>query len=150
MRVQTSIKPKLGSSLIAVLEAGAAVNAVNNAGVTALMHACNNGHDLCAHALLENGAAVDAVDEAEWTALMYSCQNGHERCTHALLEAGAAVDATDENGGTALMKASSGGHERCAHALLGMTMQSSSASPASRIHVFARNDGHGGMRYARP
>ena len=40
----------------ALIEAGAAVDMVDNDGWTVLMHACNNGHHECVLALIEAGA----------------------------------------------------------------------------------------------
>ena len=62
------------------------MNATEEDDYTALMFACQNGHDLCARALLEAKAAVDATDEAGWTALMYAAQNGHEQARSSQFE----------------------------------------------------------------
>ena len=64
----------------ALVDAGAAIDASDGHGNTALMLSAKNGHDHVARNLLEAGAAVDATDEADWTSLMYAAQNGHEGC----------------------------------------------------------------------
>ena len=95
-------------------------------GDTALMIACQNGHDKCALALIENGADVNAiyVEEDPWeeeatvyfTALMYACMKGHDKCALTLIDAGA--DVNYEGNHTALMYACMDGHDKCAVALI--------------------------------
>jgi ankyrin repeat protein len=105
---------------LVLLEAGggAVVSAQNNAGVTALMLAAQNGHEQVARDLLKAGAAVGAQNNAGFTALMIAAQNGHEQVALILLKAGAAVDQTEEDGWTALMFAAQNGHEQVALDLL--------------------------------
>ena len=62
------------------------VNVANAKGFVALMHACQNGHDLCALALIKAGANVDHQNAKQWTALMFAAQNGHEQVCSSQLE----------------------------------------------------------------
>ena len=61
-------------------------------GWTALMYACEHGHEVCVRSLLEAAAEVDKTEEDGWTALMLAAQNGHDLCARSLLEAGADMD----------------------------------------------------------
>eukprot|EP00966_Prymnesium_polylepis_P074713 1733648-Prymnesium_polylepis.1 len=66
-----------GHDLCALLEAGAKVNAQNNAGVTSLMLACEGNHELCARALLEAGARKEVTNSFGDTALSIARRKGH-------------------------------------------------------------------------
>ena len=102
----------------ALMDAGAAVDMVDNDGRTALMRACHFGHHECALALIEAGAAVDMVDNNGNTALLWGCNNGYHECVQAMINAGASVDMVNNNGNTALMHACDHGHHECAQALI--------------------------------
>ena len=69
----------------ALIDAGAAVDEVNNCGMTGLMWACITGRHECAQALIDTGAAVDVVSNYGWTALMKACDKGRHECTRALI-----------------------------------------------------------------
>ena len=102
----------------ALIDAGAAVDMVDDYGNTALMKACDSGHHECAQALIDADAAVDMVDNDGLTALMWACCNGSDECVQALIDADAAVDMVDNIGWTALMWACCNGHHECAQALI--------------------------------
>eukprot|EP00965_Chrysotila_dentata_P142332 4705940-Pleurochrysis_carterae.AAC.1 len=51
------------SVLAALLTANAAIDAVDNIGMTSCMLACKNGHEACVRILLEAKAAPDAARE---------------------------------------------------------------------------------------
>eukprot|EP01045_Picozoa_sp_COSAG04_P032143 COSAG04_NODE_6202_length_1385_cov_2.419907_3_plen_85_part_00 len=69
----------------ALLQGGAAVNAANNVGTTALMYAAFHGHPECARLLLEAGADKPLRDN-EGTALGQAGLQGHAGVV-ALLQA---------------------------------------------------------------
>lgn len=78
------------------------VDAVNEAGETALMMAALRGRiDLCKR-LMDRGAALDREG---WTPLHYAASGGGEKVTALLLAAGARIDARAPNGATPLMMA---------------------------------------------
>ena len=64
------------SSPTALLEGGAAVDAVDEHGATILMAAARHGQAECARLLFWGGAAVDAVDSNGHTALVYAANFG--------------------------------------------------------------------------
>ena len=74
------------STVRALVELGAQVDAVSSNGWTALMFASQNGHESTVRALVERGAQVDAVNSDGETALMLADENGHESTVHALEE----------------------------------------------------------------
>jgi ankyrin repeat protein len=59
---------------------------------TALMFACEHGHNDIVSMLLKYGASVDLGDEEGTTALMYACEHGHNDIVSMLLKCGASVD----------------------------------------------------------
>ena len=96
-----------------LLDRGAAVDAVDIGGVTALMLASESAHLEIARCLLERGAAnVNAADCDGMTSLMCASQNGHLEIVRFLVERdGATVNAAQtDDGYTALMWASQMGY----------------------------------------
>jgi ankyrin repeat protein len=75
----------------AALEAGAAVDARDAFGDTALNHASRNGHLEVVDLLLAAGADVENVGAADMTALMQAATAGHVGVVRRLLAAGAKV-----------------------------------------------------------
>ena len=61
----------------ALLASGAPVDAKNNYGWTALIHAARKGNADIVKLLLEKGADVNAQDDRGWTALMRASSKGH-------------------------------------------------------------------------
>jgi ankyrin repeat protein len=102
----------------ALLRAGAAVAQATQDGATALMVACQKGHEECVRALLEAGPPLAQATQDGTTALMMACQFGHVECVCALLRVGSPVAQAMQTGTTALMFACGEGHVECAGALL--------------------------------
>ena len=62
------------------------VNARDNSGKTALIHACQNGnYDMALLLLIYEGVALDVVDEDGSTALMYAKEGNHQEIVDLLL-----------------------------------------------------------------
>ena len=103
-----------------LLEAGAEVDQADEEQFTALMFACDNGHDDVVGVLLEAGAEPNEANDLGMTSLMWASFNGHTNIILRLLKAGAeaAVDLTDQKGYTALMYASQMGHSLAVQKLL--------------------------------
>ena len=75
-----------------ILEAGAAKNAQNPAGNTALMLTASNGHVEFARLLLKAGAHKNLQRVDGSTALMFAARMGHVEMARLILEAGADKD----------------------------------------------------------
>lgn len=92
-------------------------------GTTALMLACEGGHEGAARVLLGLGASDSPVSHAGLSALHLSAREGSIGLTRLLIElGGGSVNAPckDRYGWTPLMLAARGGHARCASLLLGL------------------------------
>ena len=83
------------AAVSALLQAGAAVAAVDVEGYSALHGAAFNGQADAALALLRGGAAPDTT-RAGVTALHLAAYNGHETAVRALLEGGVSVGPRDD------------------------------------------------------
>jgi len=91
------------------------VDALNEAGETALMMAALKGHTGWVRRLLETGAKVDKTG---WTPLHYAATGPEPAVVKLLLERGAAIDARSPNRSTPLMMAAQYGSEASVELLL--------------------------------
>lgn len=80
-----------------------AVNAVDEAGLTALKYACMAGSEACATLLIDSSASVDQESSAGVTALFEACRAGQESCVRLLIKRGASVNHANHTGHTPLM-----------------------------------------------
>uniref|UniRef100_A0A1X7V054 CARD domain-containing protein n=1 Tax=Amphimedon queenslandica TaxID=400682 RepID=A0A1X7V054_AMPQE len=106
------------------------IDHTNEEGKTALMLACERGHEDIVHSLLSAGANVNIQDNKGWTTLMMASKHNHISIIHMLLQAnanphlktssGSKVDPNVQNkdGVTALMLASANGHYEVVKLLL--------------------------------
>ncbi len=97
-----------------LLESGADLAALDEAGETALMHAAHAGHLEAVQTLLAAGAAPDFKSEQGWTALAKAAYNAESECGYpqviaTLHAAGAELDTRIFFGITPLMLAAGGG-----------------------------------------
>jgi ankyrin repeat protein len=97
-----------------LIDAGADLAALDEAGETALMHAARGGHLEAVKILLAAGAAPDFKSEQGWTALAKAAYNAETECGYpqvlaALHAAGAELDTRIFFGITPLMLAAGGG-----------------------------------------
>jgi ankyrin repeat protein len=100
------------------------VNALNEAGESALMMAALKGHADWMRRLLDRGAKVD---KPGWTPLHYAATGPEPAAVKLLLERGATVDARSPNRSTPLMMAAQYGNEASVELLL-----SKGADPKAR------------------
>ena len=87
-----------------------AVDAQDQFGWTALMHASRNGHLTCVRLLTAQSASVNVLNASRCSALMCAADNGHFAVVRHLLTRNAEVDAVSRSGDTALLQAAKGGH----------------------------------------
>lgn len=97
-----------------LLDGGAAVDATDESGETALMHAAHAGHVAAVEVLITAGADVNAKSPQGWTAMSKAAYNGDTGCGYVeviatLHQAGASLDAPIFFGITPLMLAAGGG-----------------------------------------
>ena len=77
------------------------IDHTNEEGKTALMLACERGHEDIVHSLLSAGANVNIQDNNGWTALMIAIEHNHISIIHMLLQANANPHLTISNGSNA-------------------------------------------------
>ncbi len=89
-----------------MIDAGAAVDKVDNDGFSALMEACSSDHHECAQALIDVQANLELTNPDGQNALMIACESppsyftqrqrrGRAKCALALLEATAPIQEAD-------------------------------------------------------
>lgn len=105
-------------AVLALLAAGAEVDASDELGLTPLINAAESGHTDTLKALLAAGADVNAVNRTGITALISAAWEGNSDTAQVLLVAGADPNKKDINGETALTIAASEGHSAIVAALL--------------------------------
>jgi uncharacterized protein len=105
--------PKTAKLLLA--QNGLDVDALNQAGESALMMAALKGNLGGVQALLARGAKLD---QAGWAPLHYAAAGSEPKVVAMLLERGAIVDASSPNGTTPLMMAAQYGSEDSVKLLL--------------------------------
>jgi ankyrin repeat protein len=98
------------NACVALLRAGADVDAADRDGSTALMHADRYGQTAIRSLLLTHGANVDARERHGYSALMTAASFGRDESCRAFLDAGARVDITSSAGEQALAIAARSGH----------------------------------------
>jgi ankyrin repeat protein len=90
-----------------LIEKGAAVNAKDGAGETALMSACAGGNARAVQLLIERGADVKVTSKRNETALGFAATSGVQASVEMLLAKGADVNARNFRGYSPLMFAAS-------------------------------------------
>ena len=137
--LHAAIERKYTSSVRLLIEAGADVNAVSEAGyaplhqadaectellikakadiekadrqgVTPLASAARYGDKEKVALLIKAGAEVNVTDNDGWTPLIWAAWFGYEEIAEQLIKAGADVNKKDKNGEGAIQKAKSRGH----------------------------------------
>jgi len=111
---------RLVAALLAADAAGAAVDAQNKLGNTALIYASYDGHEDTVHLLLARGARRELQNERGETAMHCAAWKGHAAIVEQLCAAPGAASAAalrDKNGETPLSLATRKGHAAIASAL---------------------------------
>ncbi|MBB4019864.1 ankyrin repeat domain-containing protein [Chelatococcus sp. GW1] len=101
-----------------LLSQGAAVDARDRNGRTALLVATHANHIAAAQALIEAGADVNAKDDIEDSPYLYAGARGHLEILRITLAHGADLRSTNRYGGTALIPAAERGHVETVRTLL--------------------------------
>jgi ankyrin repeat protein len=128
-----------------LIAAGAAVDAVDEAGETPLMHAAFHGHLAAVEALLAAGADVNAQSPQGWTALARAAYNGetgrgYVEVVRVLNEAGASLDTPIFFGITPLMLAAGGGDAEVVEWLINHGADVLAANEGGRTARMMAND----------
>jgi 26S proteasome non-ATPase regulatory subunit 10 len=98
----------------AALDAGAAIDAVDSAGITALMWAAYGNHSETCQLLLEKDADVNVANNNGNTALLAAAAKGYVKTCRLLLEKRADINVVSKVGITPLIRAAINGHiETC-------------------------------------
>ncbi|NBV29463.1 ankyrin repeat domain-containing protein [bacterium] len=82
---------------LALIDAGADINAIDNFGNPALIHACLWGDKNVTSAFIAAGAIIDARNKYDQTALMHAASTGHTDTALALIAKGADIKATNKS-----------------------------------------------------
>lgn len=101
-----------------LLSEGAAIDARDDGGATALLVATHANRIEAARALIEAGADVNAKDNIEDSPYLYAGARGHLEILKMTLSHGADLKSTNRYGGTALIPASERGHVETVRTLI--------------------------------
>jgi ankyrin repeat protein len=133
-----------------LLDAGAAVDAVDEQGQTPLLLAVWAGHSGVAKVLIEHGANFKLRTRGECaTPLHLAADGGHLETVELLLEKGAEVNAVDAKGWTALHDASSKGHNKVVKLLLSHGGDPGIITTKDRVTALGLAEGKGKKDVAR-
>jgi ankyrin repeat protein len=104
--------------VLAALDAGAAIDALDYSGYTALMLAAGNGHTETCQLLLDKEADINVANKNGYTALMSAAYKNSPEICKMLLERGADVHALNDDGRTVLIQIARYGHTEICQLLL--------------------------------
>jgi hypothetical protein len=125
-----------------LLNAGAKVNARNEAGETVLMMLDGDATADLVWDLINAGAGVNLKDVEDNTALMRSASSNNLEAVKTLLDAGAEVNLKNKQGRTVLMQAASEGYVNIVRALVlaGADINAVDQDDDSALAIAAEND----------
>ncbi len=106
------------AAIRSLLAAGAAIDARDGQGQTALLIATRADHVAAAAALIEAGADVNAKDRIQDSPYLYAGARGHLQILKLTLAHGADLRSTNRYGGTALIPAAERGHVETVRTLI--------------------------------
>lgn len=130
------------STLSALVAQGAAVNAEQIDGMTALHWAANHDDLKMVSMLLNTGANVSATNRYGLTPLSLACTNGNGAMVEAMLDAGADPNTTLIGGETVLMTASRSGGTDAVRALLAHGAEVDRTVRGQTALMWAAAEGH--------
>ncbi len=93
-----AVRDGMQDEVVALIDAGADIDARDEEGRTALHYACANGDTTLGFLLINSGADTNIQDDEERTALYYASENCYTDLAEALLKADASRDIADLNG----------------------------------------------------
>ncbi|GMH36500.1 hypothetical protein BSKO_04368 [Bryopsis sp. KO-2023] len=133
------------SIVIALIDAGADVDAETTGGFSALFAAAQFGFLPIVHKLIRSGADVERQTFEGATPLHIAAQKGHLKVVKALLKAGivgAEIEAFSDNGSTPLLTAAQGGSLEVVKALLdaGADLNTENSEDVSPLMLAAASD----------
>lgn len=118
MPLHTAAARDDAATIKALLSKGAAIDARDGHGQTALLVATHANKINAAKALIEAGADVNAKDNIEDSPYLYAGARGHLEILKMTLSRGADLKSTNRYGGTALIPASERGHVETVRTLI--------------------------------
>jgi ankyrin repeat protein len=121
--------------------AGTRVDATDESGMTALMHAAYKGNVHACQLLLAHGADVNCnLHEHFYSPLMFGTMSGSVLIVNLLLESGANVSATNRNGRSAAQLGAFVGNHACVTAIKNFL-------PVKDLEYYTKP--HGKLHYAK-
>ena len=114
------------------------IDYINEEGKTALMLACERGHEDIVHSLLSAGANVNIQDNKGWTALMIAIMHNHNSIIHMFLQANANPHLKTSDGSNFVMIASGYGKYEVVELLISKGVD----------YKYQREDGMNAFMYA--
>ena len=144
LRVNDAARNQDAGAVRALLAEGAAVDAVQPDGFTALHWAAQWDHSELAGVLIGAGADVDAADRYGVTPLVLACTNASPGMVTRLIEAGADPHGAQATGETALMTCARGGIVEAVTPLLaaGVDVNAGEATNGQTALMWAAWEGH--------
>jgi ankyrin repeat protein len=134
------------AALRQLLRQGAAIDARDESGATALLVAAHGNRIGAARALIEAG--VNAKDNSQDSAYLYAGAQGHLEILKLTLSHGADLESTNRYGGTALIPAAERGHVETVRTLIKAGV---AVDHVNKLHWTALLEaiilGDGGMRH---
>ena len=144
LRVVAAARDQNTQAVRALVTHGAAVNASQPDGVTALHWAAQWNDEEMADVLIRAGAQVNAANAYGVTPLSLACTNGSVAMVERLLKAGADSNAVSVSGETVLMTCARAGATRAVKALLaaGADVNAQETSGGQTPLMWAAAEGH--------
>ncbi|VAW94342.1 ankyrin repeat protein, putative [hydrothermal vent metagenome] len=122
---------------------GAPVDARNNFGWTALMHAARQDQTATMAVLIDAGADINAQDDDGWTPLMRATTKGNVAAVQLLLQRKADTELADKNNWTPLLWASNRGYGDILELLIANGANVNAKGKNGRTALYlARNEKH--------